>query len=85
MKADARGRLPALLGGVEAIAARDGATALTAWLPACHPYAPAFDAFGLGIDPSHDRAMFVTARPPLPPLLADPAAWHLSQGDSDVY
>ena len=85
VKADARGRLPALLGGVEAIAARDGATALTAWLPACHPYAPAFDAFGLGIDPSHDRAMFVTARPPLPPRLADPAAWHLSQGDSDVY
>ncbi|MBT6119472.1 MAG: GNAT family N-acetyltransferase [Rhodospirillaceae bacterium] len=83
--AAARGRLPAFLGAIEAVAARDGAAALTAWLPPGHPYAEAFDSYGLRIDPTHDRVMFVTGRAPMQPLLADPAAWHLSQGDSDVY
>ncbi len=81
----ARGRLPAILSAIEAVAARDKAAALTAWLPQGHPYAAAYNAFGLGMDPDHDRVMFVTARAPMPALLTTPSAWHLSQGDSDVY
>jgi GNAT superfamily N-acetyltransferase len=85
VSATARDRLAAILEAIERIAALDGVTSLTAWLPQGHPYAEAYDAFGLGMDPTHDRVMFVTAQAPLPPLLTDPAAWHLSQGDSDVY
>lgn len=81
----ARDRLPAILETIGAVAAREGAADLTAWLPQGHPYAKVYDAFGLGVDPGHDRVMFVTARTPIPPLLTDPSAWHLSQGDSDVY
>ena len=65
-------------------AATHGAKELTAWLPAGHQYAATFDAMGLTEQP-RARFMFAYAPAELRSLVLDAAAWHLSQGDSDVY
>lgn len=58
---------------------------VTAWLFEGHPYAEGFDAGGLRLDPDHDR--FVLVRPPGEDFseILQTGAWHLTQGDSDVY
>jgi GNAT superfamily N-acetyltransferase len=62
---------------VDKLARAAGASELTAWLPASHPYASAFDDAGLMLVADHDRYMFTTG-----PVLG---SWHVTQGDSDVY
>lgn len=78
LRADARDLLDAVLEFAHQAAERAGADRLTAWLPAAHPYAPAFERAGLHLDADHDRYMFATGLP-------DGCAWHVTQGDSDVY
>jgi hypothetical protein len=58
-------------------AAAASAGIVTAWLPADHPYAGAFDDAGLVLEPEHDRYIFVTGGAITP--------WHIVQGDSDIY
>ncbi|HEU4628917.1 MAG TPA: GNAT family N-acetyltransferase [Gemmatimonadaceae bacterium] len=81
LRADARDALPALLRFVLAFAGVRGARRVTAWLPAGHPYADAFDDAGLRLDADVDRHVFLTG----PTGVAPGAPWHLTQGDSDVY
>jgi len=78
LRADARRLLDDVLAFVHGFAADAGAARLTAWLPADHPYAPAFERAGLTLDTDHDRHMFVTGA-------GEGRAWHVTQGDSDVY
>jgi hypothetical protein len=58
-------------------AAAASAGSVTAWLPADHPYAGAFDDAGLMLEVEHDRYIFVTGGAGIP--------WHITQGDSDIY
>jgi GNAT superfamily N-acetyltransferase len=76
--ADARELVEPALAFAHDFAARAGAVRLTAWLPADHPYASAFERAGLRLDTDHDRYMFVTG-------LNGLDRWHVTQGDSDVY
>jgi GNAT superfamily N-acetyltransferase len=85
LRADARKLCGAVLSDVVALAASAGATLLTAWLPAGHPYRPQFEATGLAPDQTNDRFAFTTGPDAVLGTLAQPSHWHLSQGDSDVY
>lgn len=78
LRADARDLLDGVLAFVHRVAADAGAVRLTAWLPADHPYAPAFERAGLHFDTDHDRHMFVLGA-------GESRPWHVTQGDSDVY
>lgn len=69
----------------EKFARENGATALTAWLPAEHAYAVNFEHFGLALLRRGTRNMFVFSGQADHHELKDTACWHLSQGDSDVY
>ena len=80
-----RDLLPEVLGFCFDFAARHGARTATAWLPNGHPYAPQLDAAGLVINPPRKRFMFVHARAAYASRIEDSTAWHLTQGDSDVY
>lgn len=78
VRSDARELVAAALAFAHDRAARTGASRLTAWLPADHPHAPAFERAGLHLDTDHDRYMFVTG-------MGSEGMWHVTQGDSDVY
>lgn len=86
LRANSRALLPDLLRFCERFGRTHAAESLTAWLPDGHPYASGFDEAGLTIDSSRVRFVFVR---PAPGVAADrltnAAAWHLTQGDSDVY
>lgn len=77
--------LPDILSFCLDFAARQGAESVTAWLPGSHPYAPHFDAAGLLLTPTRKRFVFVQSPPEYAGRVEDPGAWHLTQGDSDVY
>lgn len=81
LRADARELLVTLLRFVLAYAGVRGARRVTAWLPAGHTYAAAFDEIGLRLEGGVDRHVFLTG----PTGVAPGAPWHLTQGDSDVY
>lgn len=92
VQADARHLLADALAFVHARAAAHGAERITAWLPADHPYAGAFDDAGLTLDQGHDRTMFVTgvgegdaASDGDATAAGHARGWHVTQGDSDVY
>ena len=78
LRSDARELLEPALAFAHDHALRAGGVRLTAWLPADHPYAPAFERAGFHLDADRDRYMFVTGS-------SSAGAWHLTQGDSDVY
>ncbi len=77
--------LPEVLGFCFDFAAKHGAQTVTAWLPHGHPYAPQLDAAGLVIRPQRKRSVFVHPPAAHAGLIEDSTAWHLTQGDSDVY
>lgn len=81
----ARPMLPTILSEILALASESGAALLTAWVTVGHPYRTAYDTAGFRPDESNDRFAFVTGPKAELGLLATAAAWHLSQGDSDVY
>jgi hypothetical protein len=85
LRADARQLCGPVLADVRAMAATVGASLLTAWLPSDHPYRPQLEAAGLMPDPTNDRFAFTTGPDAALEVLTQPANWHLSQGDSDVY
>jgi GNAT superfamily N-acetyltransferase len=58
---------------------------LTCWLHQAHPYAQVFEEFGLALDTDSDRVCFVRSPERDEPRFSDAAAWHLTQGDSDIY
>jgi GNAT superfamily N-acetyltransferase len=85
LRADARPLCDAVMADIRGLAADAGATLVTAWLPAGHPYRPQFEAAGFAPDPTNDRFAFTTGPDATLGVLAPPSNWHLSQGDSDVY
>ena len=85
VRAAARRLLPAILAKIHAFAAANGADQITCWLPEGHPYAESFAAFGFARDPGNDRFAFTHGGPALLPSLSQPAAWHFSQADNDIY
>ncbi len=69
-----------------AVARLEGAPEVTAWLPEGHPYAEAFDLFGLRHEAGSGRFIFTTGPQALVETgLLTAGNWHLTQGDSDVY
>lgn len=85
LRADARQLCDAVLADIRRLAASAGATLVTAWLPAGHPYRAQFEAAGLAPDPTNDRFAFTTGPDATLGVLAPSSHWHLCQGDSDVY
>ncbi|MBA3256816.1 MAG: hypothetical protein H0T64_09235, partial [Pyrinomonadaceae bacterium] len=81
----ARDLLPEVLAFCFDFAAGHGAQTVTAWLANGHPYAPQLDAAGLVIKPMRKRFVFVHAPAAYARRVEDAAAWHLTQGDSDVF
>jgi len=81
----ARHRLPAVLTAIHAFAAAHAAAQVTCWLPDGHPYGAAFAEAGFARDPDNDRFSFTHGGPSLLPTLRQPANWHLSQADNDIY
>jgi len=77
--------VPRALTFVSRFAQENRAVTITCWMPENHPYARSLDAFGLGFVPDHDRFGFVLPPDSLASTVCDPANWHLTQGDSDVY
>jgi hypothetical protein len=77
--------LTGVLSRCEAIARGLGAQEVTAWLVAGHPYAADFDAGGWTLSREQTHSIFVLPPKGLDSAFLDPAAWHISQGDSDVY
>ena len=75
-------RVPELLAACLDFGVQQGAVRATAWLPADHPYAAAFDANGLALKERPER-FFYTHFPAT--VAVPPPYWHLTQGDSDVY
>jgi len=63
-------------------AMKQGAFRMTGWLPEGHPYAEAFDRFGLLLKTRPERFFYVH----VPAAEAELGRnWHLTQADSDVY
>jgi GNAT superfamily N-acetyltransferase len=85
LRAEARHLCDAVLADARMLAASAGATLITAWLPAGHPYRPQFEAAGLVPDMTNDRFAFTTGPDVTLGTLAQRSHWHLSQADSDVY
>lgn len=82
VRADERRVLPDTLADCASIAARAGSRTLTAWLPAGHAYELAFVAAGF-TSWSTNRFVFVMSAGRA--AVGRASAWHLTQGDSDVY
>lgn len=80
-----RALIPGMLAFCLEIARREGAEEITAWLPRGHPYASFFDDQGVVLERAQRRFVFVVAPRELGRTIFDPSAWHLTQGDSDVY
>ena len=85
VKADQQPFIGDILRFCFSFAAAHGAESLTAWLTPGHPYAKYFDAAGLIVDDSRPRFIFVHSPAAFAEQIEDPDAWHLTQGDSDVY
>ena len=85
VKQRAGGLLGHILSEVHGFASASGASTLTCWLPQGHLYAGSFAAAGFMTGVETERFVFVDGPADLMPTLANPASWHLSQGDSDVY
>lgn len=68
----------------ESFAVLHGATTMTAYLSAQHPYSSAYDAQGLEIDRNITRS-FVAKSPEKWRNLLSAGVWHSSQGDNDVF
>ena len=69
----------------EAMGVANGASLMTAWLPASHPYSQAFTDAGLRLSEDSGRYVFVHSGKYGPCALSNAASWHLTQGDSDIY
>ncbi len=80
-----RDLLPEVLAFCFDFAASHGALTVTAWLPNAHPYASQLDAAGLVIKSMRKRFVFVHAPDAYASRVEDSAAWHLTQGDSDIF
>jgi GNAT superfamily N-acetyltransferase len=80
-----RALLADALASVHAFANEQGARTLTCWLPEGHPYAAAYADAGFTRDTTNDRFVFVHGPATSLATLATASAWHLTQGDSDVY
>jgi len=80
-----RDLLPNVLSFCFDFAARHSAQTVTAWLTSGHPYAPQFDDAGLSINPTRKRFMFVHSPAAYTSRIEDSTAWHLTQGESDVF
>jgi hypothetical protein len=85
VRADERALVAEMLRFCFEFAAAHRAQAVTAWLPAGHAYERYFEAVGLSVTNHAKRFVFVHAPRPHAARLASSSAWHLTQGDSDVY
>lgn len=77
--------VPRVLRQCESLAFGLGAEEVTAWLAAEHRYAADFDAQGWIVEPKGTHSIFVLPRKDASADFFNPASWHVSQGDSDVY
>lgn len=85
LRNDALADLGGVVASIHALAREQGASELQAWLVAGHPYFEAFSEAGFVRDEAFDRFVFVDGPATVLPELSNATAWHLMQGDSDVY